>query len=255
MLKITLITVCFNSEKTIRDTIKSIKNQTYKNIEYIVIDGGSKDSTLSILNEYKSCIDIVVSEKDNGIFDAMNKGISLASGDYIGLINSDDFLTDEYVIEKVVKVLNTEKTDLLFSFLKVVKRNEVDKVVRKCRVLSLSKFMLRLGVMPPHPTWILKRTVYKSMGPSPYNTNYKIASDFDFAVRLAMLNKITYSVLNEYTVTMRSGGNSSKDLRSILSLNLEIIKSCNNNNLYTNIFLLMVKLPFRLLEFFYAYKK
>ena len=243
---ITIITVCYNSAATIRDTLVSIASQSYKNFEHIVIDGGSTDETLAIIKGWTGHAIHLVSEPDNGIYDAMNKGIALASGEYIGMLNSDDFFASAASLEIIANHLRLSKVDAVFSCLNIVDPANLDRVVRKYRVSSYSPLMLRIGMMPPHPTFYCRKSCYEIAGP--YRTDYRIAADFEMLVRLLLKNRITWAFIDKITVKMRSGGLSSKGIRSNWVVNREIIRSCTENGLYTNMWLLALKLPIRLLE-------
>lgn len=243
---VTVVTVVFNGAATLEHTIRSVIEQSYGNVEHIIIDGGSTDATLDILRKYDDSIDYWVSEKDAGIYDAMNKGIALARGDYIGMLNSDDFYADSLSLEKIAAHLKASKVDAVFSCLDIVDPANLDRVIRKYRISNFSPFMLRIGVMPPHPTFYCKKSCYENAGP--YRTDYRIAADFEMLVRLLLKHKITWKFIDETTVKMRSGGVSSSGLKSSWVVNREIIRACTENGLYTNVFLLVLKLPIRLME-------
>jgi len=243
---ITVITVVFNGAATIEHTIRSVTEQTYSNIEYIIIDGGSTDATLDILRKYEADIDYWVSEKDAGIYDAMNKGIALAKGEYIGMLNSDDYFANPSSLGKIVECLQASNADAVFSCLDIVDPLNLDRVLRKYRISSFSPFMLRIGMMPAHPTFYCKRTCYEKAGP--YRTDFRIAADFEMLARLLLKHKITWIFIDEVTVKMRSGGLSSSGIKSSWVVNREIIRACIENGLYTNMLILALKLPIRLLE-------
>jgi glycosyltransferase involved in cell wall biosynthesis len=243
---ITVITVVFNGAATIEHTIRSVTEQTYSNIEYIIIDGGSTDATLDILRKYEADIDYWVSEKDAGIYDAMNKGIALAKGEYIGMLNSDDYLASPSAMEIIATSLITSNVDAVFSCLDIVDPANLKRVLRKYRISNFSPFMLRIGVMPPHPTFYCKRSCYEKAGL--YRTDYRIAADFEMLVRLLLKHHITWQYINETTVKMRSGGLSTSGIKSNWLVNREIIRACSENGLYTNMFMLALKLPIRLQE-------
>ena len=243
---LTVITVVFNGAATLEHTIRSVIEQTYGNIEHIIIDGGSTDATLDILRKYEGSIDYWASEKDAGIYDAMNKGIALASGDYIGMLNSDDFFADSSALEKIVARLKQNDVDAVFSCLDIVDPANLNRVLRKYRVSSFSPFMLRIGMMPPHPTFYCKRSCYEKAGP--YRIDYRIAADFEMLTRLLQKHHITWEFIDETTVKMRSGGVSNSGLKSKWVVNREIIRACTENGLYTNMLMLALKLPVRLLE-------
>jgi glycosyltransferase involved in cell wall biosynthesis len=243
---VTVITVVFNGAATVEHTIRSVIEQTYDNVEHIIIDGGSTDATLGILQKYDGNIAYWVSEKDAGIYDAMNKGIALARGDYIGMLNSDDFFAYPSALQKIVERLKASNADSVFSCLDIVDPDNLGRVLRKYRVSSFSKFMLRIGVMPAHPTFYCKRTCYEKA--EPYRTDYRIAADFEMLLRLRIKHHISWTFLNETTVKMRSGGLSSSGIKSSWVVNREIIRACTENGLYTNMLILALKLPIRLLE-------
>jgi len=243
---VTVITVVFKGALTLEDTIQSVINQTYDNVEYIVIDGGSVDGTLEIIKKYEHVIDYWVSERDAGLYDAMNKGIALARGDYIGMLNSDDFFANPSALEKIATCLKASNVDAVFSYLDIVDPANLARVLRKYRISSLSPSMLRIGVIPPHPTFYCKRSCYEKA--EPYRTDYRIAADFEMLVRLLLKHHITWEFIDETTVKMRSGGLSSSGIKSNWVVNREIIRACTENGLYTNMFILALKLPIRLME-------
>jgi glycosyltransferase involved in cell wall biosynthesis len=232
-LKVSLITVSFNSEKTIRDTIESVLSQNYKFIEYIVIDGGSTDSTLDIINDYKEKIQVVVSEPDSGIYDAMNKGVMLSSGDVIGVINSDDFYPDSNVISTVVKVFKEDdNSELVLGGIDFVKNTDLNNSVRRYSSKYFMPWMMRFGIMPPHPAAFIKKTAYDRIGK--YKLNYKIAADFDLLLRLLKVDKSPYAKLDRVCVRMRLGGVSTEGLSSFKVISNEILKSLKENDIYSN---------------------
>lgn len=245
---VTVITVAFNSAATIEDTILSVIEQSYSNIEYLIIDGGSTDGTLDIIKKYEGKIDYWVSEKDSGIYDAMNKGISLATGDYIGMLNSDDFFSDASAMDGIVSGALSSNADAVFSCLDIVDPSNLDRILRKYRISRFSLFMLRIGVMPPHPTFYCRKSCYEMAGG--YRTDFRIAADFEMLVRLLIKENITWHFIDKVTVKMRSGGLSSSGIKSRLVVNREIIRACSVNGLYTNIFILALKAPVRLRELF-----
>jgi glycosyltransferase involved in cell wall biosynthesis len=242
----TVITVVFNGAATLEHTIRSVIGQNYGNVEHIIIDGGSTDATLDILRKYDHNIDYWVSEKDAGIYDAMNKGIAQARGEYIGMLNSDDYFSSPTALEIIASRLKEANVDAVFSCLDIVDPADLNRVVRKYRVSSFSQFMLRIGVMPPHPTFYCKKTCYEKAGK--YRTDYRIASDFEMLVRLLLQYHVTWSFIDETTVKMRSGGISSSGIKSSWVVNREIIRACTENGLYTNMLMLALKLPIRLME-------
>ena len=245
--KVSIITVCLNSSATIEQTINSVLQQSYKNIEYIVIDGASTDSTLSIISRYKNNIAFLISETDHGLYDAMNKGLGIATGDIIAFINSDDFFTSNSVIEDVVAQFNLYKNiDVVYGNLIIVDKLKTDFVYRFYESSRFKPWMLRFGIMPPHPATFIKKNSYKKIGP--YSLSYKIASDFEFFIRLFLVFGCNYQHLNTVLVTMRIGGISTSGLKATILLNNEIVTACRKNGIYTNIFLVLLKIPFKLLQ-------
>lgn len=243
---VSVITVVFNGAATLEYTIQSVIGQSYDNIEYIVIDGGSTDGTADILRKYDDHIDCWVSERDAGIYDAMNKGIALAKGKYVGMLNADDYFADTSALEKIVRRLEESNVDAVFSCLDIVAPDDSNRVLRKYRISSFSSFMLRIGVMPPHPTFYCKKSCYEKAGQ--YRTDYRIAADFEMMVRLLLRYRLTWSFIDDTTVKMRAGGLSSRGVKSSWIVNREIVRACTENGLYTNMLMLALKLPIRLWE-------
>lgn len=246
-MKISIITVSFNSSLTIRDTIESVVAQSFTNIEYIIIDGGSNDGTLSIINEYKDKITKVVSEPDYGIYDAMNKGINAATGDIVGMLNSDDFFENNDVLSNVANAFSLDSSaDIVFGDIVFVRPDNLNKIVRYYSSVRFRVWKLRFGWMPPHPATFVRRSVYDAYGL--YNLQYSIAADFEIFVRWLLVHRLNYLRMNRVLVRMRIGGLSTSGLRSSLFLNREIAKACKSNGIYTNIIFLLSKFPVKLLE-------
>lgn len=202
-MKITIITVCYNSGKTIKDTIESVLAQNYKNFEYIIIDGKSKDNTVDIIKSYEPKFNGKmkwISEKDKGIYDAMNKGVKIVSGDIIGLINADDILATPNAFQIIVDTFKNENCDRTYSNLRVLDGN-MKKVIR---VFKPKKGNYKLGWYPPHPTLYLKKDVYDKIGL--YSLDYKIAADYDLMIRVMKDSDIKLSYIKEVLVYMRGGG-------------------------------------------------
>lgn len=237
--KISIITVCYNSEKTIEDTILSVINQTYKNLEYIVIDGKSTDNTLAIINKYKENISLIVSEKDNGIYDAINKGINLATGDIVGNLNSDDFYTDNHVIEDVVNQLQHTKSDGLYADLYYVDGKNINKITRHWKSNEYKKGMFLKGWMPPHPTFFVKKEVYQKYGK--FNLEFTSAADYEIMLRFIHKHKISLTYLPRVIVKMRVGGISNASLKNRIRANREDKKAWLVNNLKPHPFTLVLK--------------
>ena len=223
-MKISLITVCYNAEKTIEETMRSVLSQTEKNYEYIIVDGKSRDNTLSIVKSYEKLFGNKlkwISEKDNGIYDAMNKGIKLATGDIIGILNADDILAHENVFHQVIE--NIKNNDGVYSNLLMLDQN----MIKPYRLFKYKKNQNKKnGWHPPHPTLYLKKEIYKKYGN--FNLNYKIAADLDFMLRI-MNQKVKLKYVNDYFVFMRSGGESTAGLKGYTKNFLESYKVLKNN--------------------------
>ena len=243
---ISVITVVYNGEETLKDTIESVMIQSFDNVEHIIIDGGSSDGTVEILKQYDHVIDYWHSEKDGGMYDAMNKGIALSSGEYVGMLNSDDMFASSDVLQNVVDTFCQTQTDAVFSCLNIVDKDDLSKILRKYRVTKFNSALMRIGVMPPHPTFYCKKSCYNEVGL--YKTDYRIAADFEMLARLLVRQKISWSFLDKVTVTMRSGGLSDSGFLSSIKLNYEIIRACKENGLYSSWFFLALKLPIRMIE-------
>ena len=230
--KITIITVVFNGASTLADTIQSVLDQTYDNIEYIIVDGGSTDGTQQIMAEYCHVIDHCVSEPDNGIYDAMNKGIQLATGDIVGIINSDDFYYGPHVLEKVAALFQKSGADALFADLVYVRPDNLERVVRYYSGADFTPDKFAWGCMPPHPTFFVRREAYEKHGL--FRTDYQIAADFELTARFLATHHLNYVYLPEVIMRMRTGGASTRSLRSNWILNLEILRACAENGIKTN---------------------
>lgn len=227
-MKISVITVCYNSSNTIEKTFKSIQNQTYKNIEYILVDGGSKDSTLDIAYKYKKIINHLVSEPDDGLYDAMNKGINLATGDIIGLINSDDLFCDPDAIKKVAKVFKNDKNlESVYADLFYVNQKDVNKISRRWVTGVQRKF--KYGWHPAHPTFYIKKTIYDKFGL--FDLSFRLAADFEIMLRFLDKYKISTYYLKEPLVKMRLGGETNKSLKNIYYQNMECLRAFKKNEI------------------------
>ncbi|BBB24031.1 glycosyl transferase, family 2 [Isorropodon fossajaponicum endosymbiont JTNG4] len=238
-MKLSIITVVWNNKTTIRDAIDSVLSQNYPNIEYIIIDGGSTDGTIEIIKQCQDKIAKFVSEPDKGIYDAMNKGIALATGDIIGILNSDDFYINKFVIQKIIKAFE-KKVDCVFADLVYVKPNNLEKVIRRYNSRYFSPDKFAYGWMPAHPTFFARKEVYQKYGM--FRTDLKIAADFDILVRFLYTHKISYHYLPEVIVKMRTGGVSTS-LSSIWINNIETLRVCKENGIKTNIFKILSKYP------------
>lgn len=248
-MKISIITVCYNSAATIEKTLQSVAEQTYSNLEYIVVDGNSTDTTLSIIENNQKTITKWVSEPDKGLYDAMNKGITMATGDVIGLINSDDLFCDNKAIEKVMNVfLEHPKLDSVYADLYYVSQNNTDNVVRRWVTGAQKKF--KYGWHPAHPTLYIKKEVYNKYGL--FDLDYKLAADFEIMLRFLEKYKISTYYLQEAFVKMRLGGATNKSLKNIYNQNVECISAFKRNGIKVNALLYPF---FRIVPKFFQFKK
>lgn len=236
-MKISIITIAFNSEETIEETIQSVIAQDYSNIEYIVIDGGSTDGTMSIVEKYLDKLAVVVSEPDKGIYDAMNKGVSLATGELIGILNSDDIYANNSVVSSIVT--KVADNDSVYADLVYVDRNNTDKVTRYWKSGEYKLGLFRKGWMPPHPTFFLKKKCYDEFGT--YNLSLKSAADYELMLRMLHKNKISVVYLPEVITKMRVGGQSNVTLMNRLKANKEDRLAWKINNLKPGLFTLSMK--------------
>ena len=232
-----IITVCYNSEKTIEATLLSVLNQTYKNFEYIIVDGKSSDATLSIINKYKNKIDKIISEKDQGIYDALNKGIAISKNDIIGFLHSGDVFTDDKILAEYNKNFNSE-IDILFSNLKIINYKN-NKIIRNWKSSKYRKNCFFDGWTPPHPTFYAKRNCYIEFGS--FNIQYKISSDIDLMFRFLEIYNLKSKYLDKYSVLMESGGLSNKNFINKIKLNLEIIQILKKENKNFSIISFLIK--------------
>lgn len=238
-MKVSIITSCFNSEKTIEDTIQSVLSQTYPNIEYIIIDGKSIDKTLEIVNNYKTKVAKIISEEDNGIYDALNKGINIATGDIVGFLHSDDVFANSKVIENIVKLFNQTNADAIYADLHYVSKENTNKIIRNWKSGSYKHGMFLNGWMPPHPTVYIKKEVYNNFGK--FNLDFKTAADYELMLRFFHKHKISLAYLNEVTIKMRVGGESNATVKNRINANKEDRKAWKINNLKPKFYTLWLK--------------
>lgn len=248
-MKISIITVSYNSVKTIETTFQSVANQSYEDIEYIVVDGGSKDGTLNSIEKYQSIISKWSSESDRGLYDAMNKGMKMATGDVVGLINSDDLFCDNQAIEKVMDVfINDPNLDSVYADLFYVSQNNTENIVRRWVTGKQRRF--KFGWHPAHPTLYIKKDVYTKYGS--FNLDFKLAADFEIMLRFLDRYKISTYYLEDAIVKMRLGGETNRSLENIYRQNVECIKAFKINNLKVNPVVYPI---FRIVPKFFQFKK
>lgn len=249
-ISFSIITVTYNSEVTLRNTVNSVLFQTYPNIEYIIIDGASEDNTIDIIEEYISIFNERlkwISEKDGGLYDAMNKGIRMATGDIIGIINSDDFYHRNDTITKVLEAFYDKETQAVYGDVRFVAPNNLKKTVRYYSSKMFSPKLFRFGFMPAHPTFFTYRKYFEEFGY--YKTDYKIAADFELLARFLYVHRLKARYLPFDFMKMRTGGTSTASFRSNIILNREIVRACKENGIWTCMPLLFLKYFIKIFEF------
>lgn len=240
-MKVSIITASYNSATTIKQTITSVLQQTYANIEYIIVDGCSTDNTLQIVKTMLPIFNgrlIYISEQDKGIYDAMNKGIRMATGDVVGILNSDDYFTAHDVIEKMVSSF-TEDVAAVYGDVHFVREDDTTNRVRYYSGVFFTPWLVKFGFIAPHPSFYIRKSVYDKYGL--YNIKYKISADFELVARICYVNKIKTKYLHQDFVTMRIGGASTKNLRSRWIGLRETLQACNDLGINTNILNIMMK--------------
>ena len=251
-MKISIITVCLNSEKTIPYTLNSILNQTYKNIEHIIVDGGSTDSTLKIIKKYPFKKKKIIKTKVKGIYSAMNLGIKKSSGEIIFTLNSDDILNNNETIKEVMRIIKKKDYDTYIGDVAFF-HERFEKITRYYPGNNFKYYLLRFGLMPPHTATFIKKKIYNRVGL--YKTNYKIAADFELLLRMYLINKISYFKLDNLVTRMKSGGISGKNFFSYIRSTLEILRAFKENKIYSNIFFILLRIPIKIKQFLYYNSK
>jgi glycosyltransferase involved in cell wall biosynthesis len=243
-IKITIITVTYNSINTLDETLNSVKNQTYANIEHIIIDGASTDGSFELCKLYPH-ISYIISEKDSGMYEAINKGILIATGNIIGLLNSDDTFTNNTIVEQIAHEFSqNSELDSIIGDVRFVSKN---KIVRHYSSSRWGPSKFKYGIMPPHPSFYCKKELFRKYGL--YNITFKIAGDFDLLLRFILVNKISYTYLPIQMVDMKIGGLSTSGFRSSIVINEEILKSFKLNSIKTNYFYLLYRYFYKLNQF------
>jgi glycosyltransferase involved in cell wall biosynthesis len=243
---VSIVTVCRNNEKTIARTIGSVNAQSHMDIQHIFIDGASTDGTVDIIQREAASSKCLLSEPDKGIYDAMNKGIALAKGDIIGILNADDHYRHNDVLAKVIETFVETNTECVFGDVEFFRPEKPDLIVRRYNSGRFSQRMLAIGFMPAHPATFFRRSVYQRLGS--FKTDYKISADFEFIVRAFKNGGTSYAYLNEPLVRMQTGGVSTRGIKSKLLLNREILRALSENGIGSSPFHLAAKFPLRLME-------
>lgn len=249
-MRLSIITATYNSERTLRDTMESILNQTFQDFEYIIVDGASKDATLDIIREYEPRFlgkMRYLSEPDKGIYDAMNKGFAMATGDVIGILNSDDFFTSDDVLQAVVDGFAGEYVDAVYADIHFVGTDDLTKCVRYYSSSVFRPWMMRFGMIPAHPSFYCRKAVYDQYGS--FDTTYRIAADFEILLRLIFIHRIRTRYVKKDFVTMRLGGASTTGYGSWSLIMKEHLQIMKRHGVVTNRFLLSLRYIYKLFEF------
>ena len=246
-MNITVVTVAYNAASTVGETVRSVASQTFQDFEHILIDGASQDKTVEVARQASGRISRLVSEPDHGVYDAMNKGLGLASGDVIGFLNADDVYADREVLSRVMTVMEREGLDALLGDVEFYRPENPARTLRRYRSARFRPDRIAWGWMPAHPALFLHRRVYDRFGR--FRTDYRIAGDFEFCARIFRDNTIVYRSLPETLVRMRIGGISTGGWRNTVLLNREVLRACRENGIDTNMLKICSKYPAKLLEF------
>lgn len=248
-MKISIITATYNSGATLRSTLESVLSQTFTDFEHLIIDGASKDDTLDIVKEYAPRYNgrlRCISEPDRGIYDAMNKGIKLATGNVVGILNSDDFYTTKEVLERVAQAMNDRDVDAVYGDVHFVRDNDLARCVRYYSSRPFHREWMRMGFMPAHPSFYCRREVYLRYGG--FDLSYKVAADFENLLRLIFVNRIRTLYLPMDFVTMRTGGASTSGLQSHRQIMADHLRALRTNGVYSNIVLLSLRYVYKVAE-------
>lgn len=227
--KISIITVCYNSVGTLADVFESVASQSWENIEHIVIDGASSDGTQELIGRHRSSSTRVLIEPDTGIYDAMNKGLRLASGDVVGFLNSDDLFADTKVLSRIAQAMEDPAIDACYGDLVYVARQDTSKILRYWKSRGYRSGLCAEGWMPAHPTFYARRSVYERFGG--FDLSYKLQADFEMALRLLDIEKIRTRYIPEILVRMRMGGASNASLKNVIRGNIEAVAACRKHGL------------------------
>ena len=241
-----MITITYNAESTITNCIESVIRQNYRNVEYIIIDGGSKDKTLSIIDQYRDHINILVTEPDKGIYDAMNKGIRMAGGEVVGTLNADDFFTDDTVLSSVAEAFTNQNIDIAYGDLDYIAPD--GKVARKWRSGKYKHGMFNWGWMPPHPTFYCKKNIFQKLGY--YRLDHGTAADYELMLRFIHLNKIDAFYIKKVMNKMNTGGVSNKSYSNRVQGLLFDYKAMRNNGILLPVVALILKPLRKITQYF-----
>jgi len=247
-MKITIITVVLNAAGTIEDTLRSVASQQYSEIEHIVVDGGSTDGTLKIIERHRDRIATLIAEPDRGIYDAMNKGIDAATGEIVGMLNADDVYIDEHVLEKIARAFSDPAIGACYADLVYVDRADPGKIIRYWESRPYSDGLFEKGWMPAHPTFFVRRALYRRYGG--FDLRYRFQADFELTLRLLAVHKVRSVYLPEVIVKMRMGGVSNRNVWNVIKGNLEAYHACRQHGFNVTPLFIVRKILSRLPQFF-----
>lgn len=248
-MKISIVTATYNSGKTVRDTFQSVLMQTYDDYEMIVVDGGSKDDTVDIIREYEPAFDgrmKWISEPDRGIYDAMNKGIAMATGDVVGILNSDDFYSSHGILKLVARTLANKDVDAVYGDVHYVRDGDLERCVRYYSSKPFHRVWMRFGFMPAHPSFYCRRELYERYGM--YDLSYKVAADFECLLRMIFVNRIRTVYLPVDFVTMRTGGASTRGFASHKQIMHDHQLAFKRNGVYSNVLMECLRYCYKIIE-------
>ncbi len=249
-MKISIITVCLNSEDTIVDTLNSVITQTYNNIEHIIVDGGSTDRTIYFLKKYNFKNKNIILKKKCSLYNSINLGIRKAKGDIITILHSDDIYNSPNTIENVIRKIKNSKKKIFFGDV-IYYKKKFSNVIRYYSSVNFKRPLMKYGFMPPHTGSFYKKEIFQKFG---YYKDFRIAGDFEHLLRIIYKKKIGFEILNMITTRMRSGGLSSKNLKSYIIINKELIKSFKINKIVTNNLLIFLRIPSKIFQFIFFNK-
>jgi glycosyltransferase involved in cell wall biosynthesis len=247
-MKVSVITACYNSAQTLGETIESVAQQTYRDIEHIVVDGGSTDGTLELISRHRGSIATLVNGPDKGIYDALNKGVAASTGDMIAFLHSDDVYAGNDVIESLVGEIGRHSLDVIFGDVAFVRPENLQRVVRLYSSRRFHPSRIGWGWMPAHPALFVSKRIFRRFGA--FKTDYKIAADFEFVARIFARPDFQYRYVPKVLVKMRMGGVSTRGWRSTLTINREVLRACRENGISTNYLKILSKYPAKVAEFF-----
>jgi glycosyltransferase involved in cell wall biosynthesis len=246
-MKISIVTVSYNSAQTLADTLVSVAGQTHPDVEHIVVDGASTDGTLKILDQHRRTLSRVVSEPDRGIYDAMNKGFAMATGEVIGTLNSDDMLAHPEVLAQVARTFEDPSVDACYGDLVYVSREDPNRIVRYWQSRPYTDGLFARGWMPPHPTFYIRRRAYERCGG--FDLGYRLQSDFEFTLRMLAVHRLSSVYLPETLIKMRMGGVTNNRLTNVVKGNIEAYRACRSNGVNVTPFFILQKIFSRVSQF------